>query len=598
MRGKYERIKTPTWFYRTELGRWLTAVAVSCGILAVVFLCIHPVFMTIDDARLKYIYAGYSTGEPVASYLFCYYPLSLLLSALYTWLPSIPWYALYQFTVIGLSSAVIGKTIYKIFYRKDLSFFRAIFLHIALYLPLALISTILIHFEVTAAMAGTAGAVLLLGVDFQKDSRGTRILDLALSVFCIAAGFAIQYNAFYSACCYLLVALVAAVLNAVKNKTLKKTGAQLACYVLCLAVTVAAVKVSDNMVKDTDEWQEYLTYNKYRVSFWDYPHVTYDEDPELFEELGWTREFYNLTQSMYFMDERFNEEDLSQFTERFSWFDFGDPDEMLSTLDSTLSGLFKSERLAVLQSCVAELLLIAALITACSKERWKKYYPQLIAVLCCLGGTVLLTLYLASRGRLPLRAWLAFSIPCIAVTTLLLMMTKESKWCRSRWKRRLKAGTALLLLVVWGGGMVWTYQEVAVEDWQWRADRSEKVLYMEDYVVQHPENVYVYDLAGAQNYSVFAAYPDSEKRPTNAFVWGSSYIHTPAYHDHLEKNGLDSLMTQDLLAENVYFITAASNVYADQLYQMMYYEYGPIYMEIVDVIIDEFIVYKITEVSE
>ena len=117
-------------------------------------------------------------------------------------------------------------------------------------------------------------------------------------------------------------------------------------------------------------------------------------------------------------------------------------------------------------------------------------------------------------------------------------------------------------------------------------------------MVQHPENVYVYDLAGAQNYSVFAAYPDSEKRPTNAFVWGSSYIHTPAYHDQLEKNGLDSLMTQDLLAENVYFITAASNVYADQLYQMMYYEYGPIYMEIVDVIIDEFIVYKITEVSE
>ena len=114
------------WLYRTEKGRWLTALLVSLGMLVAVFAFIHPVFMTIDDARLKYVYAGYSTGEPVSTYLFSYYPLSLILSGLYKILPGIPWYAIYQFGVIGLGSALIGKTIYRIAYRKQISFIIAI----------------------------------------------------------------------------------------------------------------------------------------------------------------------------------------------------------------------------------------------------------------------------------------------------------------------------------------------------------------------------------------------------------------------------------------------------------------------------------------
>ena len=597
-KGKYEKLKKENWFYCSEAGRWTTALLVSGAILVTVFLLIHPVFMTIDDARLKYVYAGYSTGEPVDTYLFCYFPLSWLLSTLYTWLPAVPWYALYQFGIIGLSSAVIGKTVYKIFYRKKFRFFSAVLCHAVLYLSLALISTILMHFEITAAMAGTAGVVLLLGIDFQKDSGRTRLLDFSFSVLSIAACFTIQFNAFYSACCYLLVALVVAVLNALKNKTLKRTALQLACYLLCLAVAVAAVKVSDSMEKDSEEWQEYLAYNKYRVSFWDYPHTTYEEDPELFEEMGWTQEFYNLTQSMYFMDERFDKENLERFTQRFSWFDFEEPDKMLSTMVSTLGGLFRTERLVIVQTGFAVFLLVALLIIAASNKKWREYYPQMIGMLCCLGGTVLLTLYLASRGRLPLRAWLAVSIPCIAVTALLLVMTVEKPHGRGMRPKILRACVSTFTLLVWLAGMLWAYQEITGEDWLWRMQRNGTTMLMEDYAAQHPENIYVYDLMGAQNYSVFSAYPDSENRPSNAFVWGSSYIFTPAYQDQLENNGIDRLLTEDLFDENIYFIAHISGIYSNQLYEMLSKEYGPMCMEPVDNIADEFIVYEIYKVTE
>ena len=106
--------------YGTECGRFFLAAVVSLAVLGVVFLIVHPVFMTIDDARLRYVYAGYATGTPESNYLFSYGPWSTIISALYRLKSGFPWYALAQFSVIGFSSVLIGKTIYKVSFRKKL----------------------------------------------------------------------------------------------------------------------------------------------------------------------------------------------------------------------------------------------------------------------------------------------------------------------------------------------------------------------------------------------------------------------------------------------------------------------------------------------
>ena len=244
-----QNLNRPSWLirlYSSEAGRWLMALAVSAVTLGVVFCFVHPVFMTIDDARLKYVYAGYSSGTPAASYLFSYYPLSLVLSKLYTWFPNFHWYGLYQFGVIGLSSALIGKTFYKIAWRKGIRISWAVLLHLWVYLTTALISTILMHFEITAAMAGTAGVVLLLGLDVEKDESVWKTVDLVFSIAGIAASFVIQFNAFYAACCYLLVAFVFLLLNGIRQGNLKKVCKHLLCYFVCFAVAVSGVKLVEN----------------------------------------------------------------------------------------------------------------------------------------------------------------------------------------------------------------------------------------------------------------------------------------------------------------------------------------------------------------
>lgn len=592
------RLRTPlARLYGSEGGRWLLAGGISLSILTAVFLLIRPVFMTIDDARLQYVYAGYASGMPESVYLFSYYPWSRLISTLYLCMPRINWYAFYHFAAIGLSSTLIGKTIYKVGFRRGFKLISAVGLHVFLYISMELISTILIHFEVTAAILGTAGVVLLLGVDSQNDRRAVRALDLVLSLLCVFGCYVIQYNACYAVLCYLMVAFLARWLQALQKGGLKRTVYQLACCGLCVLAIIVGVKHLDDQVKDTPAWNDYREYNAYRVPFWDYPHVTYDESPEMFEDMGWSKEFYSMTENMYFMDSRFSKENLERFLEKFSWTRMDSFGVMLDNAGSSLRSLYRGDRLAIVQTVLALALAGGVLVLTAASRKWRKeHYPQWLSILCCFGGTLVLIFFLAARSRLPLRAWLACMIPCVTTVTL-LMWTSFPKSFVLKGIRHIRMdvvyAAVLLLAVVWAGAIVWSFQEIVGTDWTNRQTPNANTKLLEEYVMDHPENVYVYDNYCAQNYNVFTNYPDPEHRPTNAFVWGSSYLFTPAYYRQLERCGRTQLLTENLFDENVYFIAGKVVGSWGKLRGMLEKEYGPIKGEQIDTLGPYLVVYKI-----
>ena len=73
---------------------------------------------------------------------------------------------------------------------------------------------------------------------------------------------------------------------------------------------------------------------------------------------------------------------------------------------------------------------------------------------------------------------------------------------------------------------------------------------------------------------------------------------TPVYEEQLLLNGLQSLTTEDLFREDVYFIGYSSGSYSSQLYAMLCREYGQVEMTPVDQIGDAFVVYHFNKVQE
>ncbi len=570
--------------YTKETGRWIWSVFISCLIVGILFLFFRPVFMTIDDTRLRYVYAGYATGEPVGNYLFCNAILGSAIAGLYKFAPKVPWYIIYHFALIVVSSSAIGKTIYKLCYKKNIKFGCAVSIHIASYLALCIISTIMIHFEITAVMAGAAAIAMLLAIE-DEDKNITQYIDIILSSVLLFVTFLISKNNIYAICCYMAVVFAYHLFHMI-SKHNKKNFIRLITLFLPLTIFgIASAFYYNNTAKSSEEWKEYLSYNKYRVSYWDYPHDSYKDNPELFDSIGWSEEFYNLAQEMYFIDERFNKEALSSFVEPFSWFNSLSKEEIVENATTSVRSLYKSEPIVKLHMLLSILMLLELIYLFYKDKSKKENAPIYLTLLFNYAGTAILISFLAIRARLPLRAWMSCFIPfgIINIIQLLrLYCAEKPESIEYNVKYAAKRLGYSLLITVCCFVFLNTFNRGIVSGYNYRAGMVDRVLAVENYCIEHKENIYVYEPHFIQNYSAMTEYKNIEDAPLNMLPWGSSYIYTPTFYQQIESMGYESFYTHNLIDDNVYFIGNTDNLESSELFLYLGKEYPNFHYEIVD----------------
>ena len=546
--------------------RLLVSFALSLVLYGVLWLLVRPVFATIDDARLLYVYAGYASGTPEGVYLFSNALWGSLLSTLYSVAPAVPWYALYHFSSILILSTVLVYCLLSWGIRDAKLLFSAVLLYVAFFFSSFVVPSTLLHFETASCMYGVAGNILLLLTNFRLRSKWAPLrigAALALLLLCYLQ----EKNTFYVEACLfvaiVLFKLLSAWLGEPAGQSRKGAFRHAAtCSAIAGAVLVLGVafsSVANGEMRDDAGWQAYEEYNPYRVAFWDYPHATYDDDPELFESLGWDESFYELvTAKMYFMDERFSVDALSQIVEPFNRDLPAITSESVSSARQTIKALSDAEPTSVVQVLfvVSILLYLVALVLM----RWRT--ASLVQKLCALffGCWMLLALflivYLALRGRLPLRAWEVVAIPTVSLGIVVLTIF----WDEAGVQAEKRAGSRKALPALAVAAAVCAMLSMAVfgsdfgnykSDIVWRHNLNESVEEVEEYAASHPNDVLITDI-NYQNYNPF-----SQKRvkPTNVITWGSSYLFTPVYYEQLEANGLDSLLSPDFSHGRIYYVS-------------------------------------------
>lgn len=581
--------------YHTQSGCWLLAFGVSGCMIGILYFIYPPVFMTIDDARLRYVYAGYASGEPAGNYLFCNVMIGSAVAALYRWFPGVPWYTAYQMIVIWFGSSAVGKTIYKLCNKKKVKAGYAVLLHTVSYLVVNVVSTIMMHFEITAAVSGTAAVVLLLGLD-EKDGKKILYTEMVLSALCLILTFLISKSNFYAICCYAIAVLFYHFLQAGKTHSKKLLVRLIFFWMPLTAAGVSTAVWCNDMAKVSDGWQDYLSYNKYRVSYWDYPHAAYDEEPELFSSIGWSEEFYDLAEQMYFLDERFDKDSLSAFVEPFSWFKVLSIDEIIQNAKESILELFQKEPVAKFQIYAAEILLFVMIGVYYKDKHGRKNAPVYWFLLCSAGGTALMLMFLAVRGRLPLRAWLSCFLPySMTVLIQLLRLYRPKKSVRekdemhSAKKRLMRAVVILTCCFIFLNA----FQRGILSGYSYRIRSMNKVFAAEKYCISKKENIYVFDPKCLQNYSALSEYSDRRDRPVNMLIWGSSYVFTPVFYEQLQYLGYESFSTENLFDENVYLLLDEEKAEKSKLLLYLREEYSGFRYRQIYQIIDGCTVYKL-----
>lgn len=270
-------------------------ICFNAVLLICLLLIFNPVFETNDDLELCNIVNGMK-GVYDAHMVYSNYVLGLILSMLYRIKQSIPWYTLFQYGVLFVSFAAITHVLWE--KSKGICF--------ALFSSAGIVyfsweGYIQLQYTKTAGIASVAGVVLIFyALREERTGKWPVILGFALS----AMGFMYRRWQFVAEL-PLMAGIGVSELLRMRHLEKPLCRERVLAYVKTFGALMLMVGVlygADYCAYQSEEWQEYLEYNRVRTILFDYGFPQYENYEEQYQELDLDRNAYELMRSWNHMD--------------------------------------------------------------------------------------------------------------------------------------------------------------------------------------------------------------------------------------------------------------------------------------------------------
>lgn len=519
-----------------------------------------------DDLFMKSIVSGAYLGRPDAHTVYLEYPLSLFLSGLYRLTDRVPWYGIvfFSFHVISWGAVIsrclgaVGKRNFESGKKSPERIVAAFFL-VSFFGAAGFYHMASMQFTTTAAVLGAAALVWFLTADVSQKT-GPFLRDQAVTALFVFLSFNVRRNVL------LMFVPMAGMLWLgrwlFETKALhltaerKQQGIKFAgMAALCLS-GVAVTVVSYRLAYGSPAWQNYIRFNDHATVLYDYSGwPDYEQNRELYEELGITREGWYGAKTAYFLsvDNGIDARAMELLAER---------SEALRQEERTLpQALFEA-----LQVCAGRMLqetdrplnllvlgLYAAVLAGLLLGREKR---ALLELLLFAAGRMFAWLYVALAGRYPVRITQSLLLAESAV--LLVFLCRDAgrgyllfwqekkdgitasdaantiKTIKKAGKLITLAGTAVLF---WANGYfsVARIRHAASENTA-RLAESRDLEELKAYCSAHPERFYFVDTRSVTN-DTERIFDASQSSYENYIVFGGWLSESPVYLDKLKAEG-------------------------------------------------------------
>lgn len=514
-------------------------------------------FYNNDDFFLKLIASGEFTGTPQSHLLHIGYLTGILLSTLYTLLPSVPWYGILLFSYGYLSimlsvytvSKQIEKTRHRIIASVLMTFTAVCFLWIHI-----------IELQYTTVTAIVCAAAL---VHFYLAEESEHISDYIKANIPGLVFFFLAMELRDKACLmflptFFLVGLIKYAKNRKLFKPLLAYGGILLCLVL-LTLGIQKIAYSD------EAWNSFKTYNTARENIVDYNgYPDYEEYRAEYEALGITYESYLSASTRYqlLLDENINTEFMVEMEALSHHFE---PD-VKQMLHNFLERHISSYIDRPLNLIVYVLYFFTGILIIVGKR------PRAFLDLAALfAGRTIIWGYLLFIGRpMPRVTQGVYMMEFL----LLLAIIFGQKLCFVRTKKeireesannktKLSDGRKLLQRItgiVFAVAVIFTAikwglpNTVTIMDHsQTRYDYSVAYREMQEYFYTNQDNVYLLD-TNSFSYFTEDAFAQTAKTAGNCVLLGSWHANSPWTDSIAAKYGIESYETAAVTQDNVYFV--------------------------------------------
>jgi hypothetical protein len=261
--------------------RW--SLALAAVVTAASLLLLSPRFGVNDDLSMASVVDGSYFGEPRPHLVFSNILLGLLLSTLYGWAGTAPWYGMYLATVHFTALAVVVYLVVS----EDRGSRRSRLPGLAAFVGLfGLWLATEIGFTSQGLMLAVAGVVLYL-------ARGQRRSAVVVAALMAGASTLIRWDSLLGALALALPFLIWAMWRLPRWNQALFAG-------IVAAVVVSGVVFQKTYYAGDEAWQEYSSFNRARGSVME--RHSWQRDDALLAEIGWSRNDAALFASHFYLD--------------------------------------------------------------------------------------------------------------------------------------------------------------------------------------------------------------------------------------------------------------------------------------------------------
>lgn len=277
-------------------------------ILGAMAAVMRPSFETNDDIVFAELGSGLR-GVKDAHLVFQNYGLGMIYRFLYGVTGRLPWYTIVQYMILFAAFTVVTYVLI-----SRLGEISGLCLFVILACGFGYEGYIHLQFTKTAGIAAAAAVFLLL---YLLEQEKYSWWGIAGGILLAVIAYMYREDQFWASCGLMAGAglLFLFDLRKYRNKKLRRLGICVLTFGVLL-LSVFGVDRWDSSKYRSAEWEEYQKFNQLRSELLDYGFPDYDSNQKIYEELGISREAYELYKSWNFNDtEKFDTEVMKKLVD-------------------------------------------------------------------------------------------------------------------------------------------------------------------------------------------------------------------------------------------------------------------------------------------
>lgn len=509
-------------------------ILINLIIFVIVNLIYNIKYEQVDDFIIYNLYSGLDGTFNIHG-VYIHSILCIIIGLFFRIIPLINWHTIFLLSMQFVCFTIIGYCIIDKHKNNTGVILYAIFASI-FYTTLLL----LIQYTSVAALL-ILTSFFMLNYFMEKEHVSKKMKILALILY--TTGIMIRMQSLIIIAPFFLVYGVYYLIKYIKKDLPKdKLIFLIRNYCLLALITIIVYGSHYLLYQSNEVYKEYMEYNNIRATLHDMSYTDYEENKEIFDEIGWSKNDHYLFYTFNFGDENvYSKENLQKIL------DYKKSKNEYFNLNLNIQNVVKRliDEMLYNYTFISSLAVIIFII-AVFKNR-EKSELNIITFAITIGLHMLFIILNRSMERVVIPGYIIGSV--LLIYNMKAETTKDTKAIKENY-----SGFIISIIIV---SIIFSASKY---HFNYRVKDYTQYQELINYTNQHKENVYLYTVPSLQYR--YLAYPVYTMPPKGAFsnlrVMGGWDMFTQNYYDFKERYQLEGTFL-DVLKENVYVIDGDVN---------------------------------------